>query len=104
MRRKSSDKAMTVLLDTGAPGFFVSESRLQELTKEMGWEPRYVSLVLGDRSRLLAKLETMPGDSTDFLMGVDLLHKYEALVNYSGHSVTFRRGGMSVRVPTWEVE
>ena len=104
MRRESNDEAMEVMVDTGADGFYVSESCLQELTEEMGSAPSWVSLVLGDHRPLLAKLETMPDDSIDFLMGVDLLHRCYALVHYSGHSITFTRSGRRFRVPTRDLE
>lgn len=74
------------------------------MIKERGVAPRRVSLVLGDGSCLRAKLDTMPGDSTDFLMGEQLLYKYNALVDYAGHSLTFRMGGKHVRVNLKERE
>lgn len=101
VRREGSEEAMTVLLDTGADNFFVSESCLQKLIKESGSSraPRRAFLDLGSCKRLsVKKLRTLPGDSYDFVMGEKLLYKYKAIVDYVDHSITFRIGGRRIMV------
>lgn len=70
--REGSEYPMSVLLDTGADTFCVSEYCLQEMMKESGSSeaPRRVSLNLGDGNCLEAEqLEVNAINCLDFVMG-----------------------------------
>lgn len=74
VRREGSEKPLTVLLDTGANAFCVSESLLRKMMQESGSSkaPHRVVLDLGaGKGQLVAeKLRTLPSDTHDFVMGV----------------------------------
>lgn len=44
----------------------------------------------------------MPANFVDFVMGDELLYKYKAVLDYAGHSITFRMPGRNVMVDLQE--
>lgn len=83
---------MFVVLDTGAENFYVSKYALSVLTDEANETkvPERVSLDLGGGYCLETdKVEFIAQEVVDLVMGVHLLHKYNAVVDYGGHSITF---------------
>lgn len=100
-------RLMEVVVDTGVPGFYVNQRTNKNIILHLEKQAmtrvspfRRVSLDLGGGKCLEAEpLEATPHDhAEDFFMGRALLHKYEALLNYSRGSVSFRVGNRRLRV------
>lgn len=102
VRRPGDDGTpMLVLLDTGADGFYASKNTHAAITSgmEAAKVPQRVCLELRDGICVKAEqLEKVSQEAWNFVMGQDLLHKYRAVVDYYGHSVTFTVGGNHLKV------
>ncbi|MPC63092.1 hypothetical protein E2C01_057186 [Portunus trituberculatus] len=91
--RRGKSKAMTLLMDTGAVGMYVSNKRSRLLTKayKTRWLPKRVALHIGDSCCLRAEpLEEVASNDDDFISGIGLLGKYNAVLDYARHTVTFQ--------------
>lgn len=96
-RCDSTPGLLTVLLDTGADNFHVSEVRRRKLKGEL--KAARAALVLGQGCHLdTGPLDALPSGVGDFVMGYRVLHKYNAIVDYSRHSVTFTVGKLHFKV------
>ena len=74
---------------------------MQDLMEEASTSeaPHHAFLDLGGGRGLVAdKLETSKGNTYNVIMGLHLLHKYKAVVDYAERSVTFRVDGRHVKV------
>lgn len=99
-RGDSSSDLLTVLLDTGADNFHVSEARRHKLMLELkATLPPRATLCLGRGCCLdTGPLDALPSGANDFVMGNSMLHKYNAILDYSRHSVTFTVGELHFKV------
>ncbi|XP_050725494.1 uncharacterized protein LOC127003139 [Eriocheir sinensis] len=96
-------RPMTVLLDTGAQGFHVSERRRKLLlaSREGCRPPKRVVLDLGDGWRVnTAPLKEVASNDHDFIMGVSLLCKYGAVLDHARHTLAFKTGSRWREVST----
>uniref|UniRef100_A0A0P4VRM7 Peptidase A2 domain-containing protein n=1 Tax=Scylla olivacea TaxID=85551 RepID=A0A0P4VRM7_SCYOL len=94
-RHGEKRKAAAMLVDTGTYGLHVSKRHRRLLTEESGIPelPKRVALDIGDGCCLHAEpLEEVDQRHFDFIAGTDLLSKYNAVVNYARHTVTFQVG------------
>ena len=83
---------MTMMVDTGAVGIYVSDRRRRLLTKcsKRRRLPQRVVLDIGDNCCLEAEpLEGVALDRYDFITGTALLGRYNAMLDYACHSLTF---------------
>ena len=88
-------KTMTMLIDTGTDGIYVSEKRLNLLTEgsKNRTAPERVVLDIGDGYYLHAKpLQTVTSDDDDFIIGTTILAKYNTVMDYSCYTLTFQIG------------
>ena len=85
-----------VLLDTGAPGFYTTKLLMQKIDYSV--KPQYATIHLGDGSFLNTGLEVRKTNDQFFILGCNLLYKYEAVVDYSGAFITFKVGSKYLRV------
>ncbi|MPD00690.1 hypothetical protein E2C01_096181 [Portunus trituberculatus] len=84
--------AVSVILDTGAENLYISKHALNVLTNERNESkiPKRISIDLGDNHCLETEyVELIEQEVVDLVMGVHLLHKYNAIVDYGNQSVTF---------------
>ena len=84
-------KATPVVVDTGATGFYTTRT----LTKK---PPPRASLHLGSGSFMEASLELQPSNYKFYILGTELLYKYDAIVDYGYAFVTFKVGNKYLRV------
>ena len=95
LSRRGKRKPMTMLMDTGAVNMHVSDKRRKLLTKsnKTRWLPKRVALHIGDGCCLHAEpLEEVASNDDDFISGISLLSKYNAVLDYARHTVTFQVG------------
>lgn len=96
-------KAMTVLVDTGAQGIHVSARRRKLLLKSRKGRrlPKHIVLDLGDGCCLKAyPLEHVASNDHDFIMGIDLLCRYGAVLNHRRRTLAFWVGSEWRQVKT----
>ncbi|XP_050721906.1 uncharacterized protein LOC127001401 [Eriocheir sinensis] len=102
VRRQTQGPDLTVLIDTGSDGFYVSEKYLETMTRTESNAtkvPKRVSIEIGGGRRLESEeVEVAPQDIVDFVMGEQLLYKYNAVVDYSNKTVTFTVDGEHLRL------
>ena len=89
-------KPTPVLLDTGAPDFHTTKSLMKDT--DCSAVPQQVKLYLRDGNFLTTKLRVRKANDEFFILGLSLLHKYEAIVDYSRAFITFKVGGKKFRV------
>uniref|UniRef100_A0A0N7Z9Q8 Peptidase A2 domain-containing protein n=1 Tax=Scylla olivacea TaxID=85551 RepID=A0A0N7Z9Q8_SCYOL len=85
-------REMSVILDTGAENLYLSRHALNVLTDERNESkmPQRISIDMGDNHCLeTEKVEFIEQEVVDLVMGVHLLHKYNAVVDYGNQTVTF---------------
>lgn len=99
VRRQDQGPDLTVLIDTGSDGFYVSEKYLETIEADAARVPDRVSIELGGGRHLEGEeVEIAPQDFVDFVMGERLLYKYNAVVDYSSMTVTFTVDGEHLRL------
>ena len=95
LAHRGKRKAMTMLMDTGAVDTHVSNKRRRLLTQgsKSRWLPKRVALHIGDGCCLRTEpLEEVASNDDDFITGIGLLCKYNAVLDYARHTVTFQVG------------
>ncbi|MPC76924.1 hypothetical protein E2C01_071360 [Portunus trituberculatus] len=94
------DKTFIVLLDTGTANFHLSDfCRQQFIPQSLINEPLYVHIYLVGRCPLETdQVKLLPSMKYDFVMGRNLLFKYNATVDYGNHFVTFQVGSYTAKV------
>ena len=92
---------LSIMLDTGAENLYVSRSVLDAFPDLMNEHrmPQQVTLDLGDNHCLETdQVEFIGQEAVDLVMGVHLLHKYNAVVDYGNLFVTFTVRGKHFKV------
>ena len=93
LAKSRKGKTMTMLVDTGAVGIHVSEKRQRLLIRGSKKRrlPNRVVLDIGDSCCLHAEpLKTVTSNDDDFITGIALLGKYNTVLDYSRHTLTFQ--------------
>ncbi|MPC53373.1 hypothetical protein E2C01_047262 [Portunus trituberculatus] len=86
LARPGKRETMSMLVDTGAHGMYVSSKR-RDGAAEL---PKRVVIDVGDGCCLHAEpLKEVASNDTDFITGIDLLAKYRAELDYAQHTITF---------------
>ena len=96
VQKEGRKEPTPVLLDTGAVHFFTSMLLIQKTNSSV--MPQRASLHLGDGSFLKMGLKIRPTNEREYTLGVKLLYKYDAVVDYGRSSITFKVDGKYHRV------
>ena len=92
--KEGGTKPIPVLVDTGALGFFTTNL----LKKQDGAALQTASLQLRDGSFMDTPLEVRQTQDEFYVLGCNLLHKYDAIMDYGSRLLTFKVDDKYLRV------